>query len=278
MGQIGRAALKAYFETGDIPTEAQFIDLMDSIFNFTDDDSDDINESATKKFLDSSGDQSIAGSKVFDDDVEFLQDVSIADMLALGKAIAAFPLDVLGQSFFDGKATYVAASGSDVTAFNIGGVQQASLVNSVDDGFMIVPVAIEGRSNNHVILTQHTNKSKDHDHSSLSTHPTFFFHSNTDPDVDNTEWGSLSFIGDGAGGGYFQIDVGTGHVKIPANFEAKAIIQNALSADPDNPDPDQNVKWQSDGTGSGDDGDIMMKITDSGGTTKTTTLVDFSAI
>lgn len=36
MAQIGRTALKAYFETGDIPTEAQFIDLIDSLFNFTD--------------------------------------------------------------------------------------------------------------------------------------------------------------------------------------------------------------------------------------------------
>ena len=65
MGQIGRAALKAYFETGDIPTEAQFIDLMDSIFNFTDDDTDDFTESATKKFLNSSAAQLIAGVKEF---------------------------------------------------------------------------------------------------------------------------------------------------------------------------------------------------------------------
>ena len=36
------------------------------------------------------------------------------------------------------------------------------------------------------------------------------------------------------------------------------------------------VLWQSDGTGSGDDGDIMIKIND-GSTTKTITLVDFSA-
>lgn len=50
-----------------------------------------------------------------------------------------------------------------------------------------------------------------------------------------------------------------------------------LSADPADPPAGQNVKWQSDGTGSGDDGDIMMKITDSQGTTKTITLVDFSA-
>lgn len=33
-----RAELKAYFETGDTPTEAQFQDLMDSIPNFQDDE------------------------------------------------------------------------------------------------------------------------------------------------------------------------------------------------------------------------------------------------
>ncbi len=65
MGQIGRVALKAFFETGDIPTEAQFIDLIDSLLNFTDDDSDNITESSTKKFLDSSGVQLIAGIKEF---------------------------------------------------------------------------------------------------------------------------------------------------------------------------------------------------------------------
>ncbi|MFB6088986.1 MAG: DUF2793 domain-containing protein [Candidatus Aenigmatarchaeota archaeon] len=56
-----------------------------------------------------------------------------------------------------------------------------------------------------------------------------------------------------------------------------AVTRRALSSDPSNPDNNSHVIWQSDGTGSGDDGDIMMKITDSGGTTKTVTLVDFSA-
>ena len=65
MGQIGRVALKTFFETGDIPTEAQFIDLIDSLLNLTDDDSDNITESSTKKFLDSSGVQLIAGIKEF---------------------------------------------------------------------------------------------------------------------------------------------------------------------------------------------------------------------
>ena len=54
-------------------------------------------------------------------------------------------------------------------------------------------------------------------------------------------------------------------------------IFKELSADPDDPEEGQAVMWMSDGTGSGDDGDIMMKIS-AGGVTKITTLVDFSAM
>lgn len=50
-----------------------------------------------------------------------------------------------------------------------------------------------------------------------------------------------------------------------------------LSADPANPAEGAWIMWMSDGTGAGDDGDIMMKIT-AGGSTKTATLVDFSGI
>lgn len=56
-----------------------------------------------------------------------------------------------------------------------------------------------------------------------------------------------------------------------------AITQRELSADPSDPDEGSSVCWQSDGTGTGDDGDIVCKIT-AGGTTKTTTLIDFSAL
>ena len=56
-----------------------------------------------------------------------------------------------------------------------------------------------------------------------------------------------------------------------------ALTQTELSADPADPAEGKSVQWQSDGTGSGDDGDIMMKIT-AGGVTKTATLVDFSAL
>lgn len=49
------------------------------------------------------------------------------------------------------------------------------------------------------------------------------------------------------------------------------------AADVGDPAEGRMTIWQSDGTGSGDDGDIMMKIT-AGGVTKTVTLVDFSAV
>ena len=47
--------------------------------------------------------------------------------------------------------------------------------------------------------------------------------------------------------------------------------------DPPNPPEGHYTIWMSDGTASGDDGDVLIKIT-AGGVTKTTTLVDFSAI
>lgn len=55
-----------------------------------------------------------------------------------------------------------------------------------------------------------------------------------------------------------------------------AITQRPLTSDPSDPDDGHSVQWVSDGTGSGDAGDVMMKI-NVGGTVKTITLVDFSA-
>lgn len=38
MGQISRTALKAFFETGDLPKEIEYIDLIDSMVNILDDE------------------------------------------------------------------------------------------------------------------------------------------------------------------------------------------------------------------------------------------------
>jgi len=58
---------------------------------------------------------------------------------------------------------------------------------------------------------------------------------------------------------------------------AGAYTSQELSADPADPAEGNYVVWMSDGTGTGDDGDIIMKI-NAGGTVKTITLVDFSAV
>jgi len=58
---------------------------------------------------------------------------------------------------------------------------------------------------------------------------------------------------------------------------AGAVTQEPLSSDPADPDAGNSVQWVSDGTGSGDAGDVMMKI-NVGGTTKIVTLVDYSLL
>ena len=69
-----------------------------------------------------------------------------------------------------------------------------------------------------------------------------------------------------------------GNDDIDNTFLKGAVTQSELSADPSDPAEGENCTWQSDGTGSGDSGDIMMKITNSSGTTKTLTWVDFSLL
>ena len=65
------------------------------------------------------------------------------------------------------------------------------------------------------------------------------------------------------------------HVYGNTKLEGPLILKER-TYDPDNPTEGSSVIWMSNGNGSGDDGDIMIKIT-AGGSTKTVTLVDFSA-
>jgi len=75
-----------------------------------------------------------------------------------------------------------------------------------------------------------------------------------------------------------RVGIGIGATRPDYLFELGGeFALNELSADPSDPDEGKSVLWQSDGTGSGDDGDIMVKIT-AGGVTKTATLIDFSAV
>ena len=77
-------------------------------------------------------------------------------------------------------------------------------------------------------------------------------------------------------------DVGLGTTSDPTFNDISIDTVNLLeqAADPADPDGGKMVLWMSDGTGAGDAGDIMMKISspaDESVATKTVTLVDFSA-
>jgi hypothetical protein len=67
-----------------------------------------------------------------------------------------------------------------------------------------------------------------------------------------------------------------GSLSLAGIVTADALATTERAADPTDPAEGANIQWQSNGTGSGDDGDIMLKIT-AGGVTKTITLVDYSA-
>ena len=67
--------------------------------------------------------------------------------------------------------------------------------------------------------------------------------------------------------------------KLERRFEGEVPIDQLelreQSVDPGDPDEGRAVLWMSDGTDSGEAGDILMKVTDAG-STKTITLIDFS--
>ena len=82
--------------------------------------------------------------------------------------------------------------------------------------------------------------------------------------------GSSKFVVDNAG------NVGIGTTAPDTKLQvAGAITQQPLSSDPADPDAGNSVQWVSDGTGTGDAGDVLLKV-NVGGTTKVITLIDYS--
>ncbi len=72
-------------------------------------------------------------------------------------------------------------------------------------------LGVSDSAGNQVIITNSSVIASDFDHAA-TTNPTLFIHSDTSPDTDNTEYGSLEHSGTGTGDGSFNIDSGTGSI------------------------------------------------------------------
>lgn len=103
MAEQGRTTLKGYFETGDTPTQAQFEDLIDSNFNLTDNDSDNITEGATNLFLTSSERSKLSGVEA-NADVTNATNVGAVNAAATSKTT---PIDADSFPIVDSEASNV---------------------------------------------------------------------------------------------------------------------------------------------------------------------------
>ena len=98
MAQQTRTQLKTYFETGDTPTEAEFINLIDSLLNLTDDDLDDIAEGATNKHFSDTEKTKLSG---IDDGAE----VNVVDSVNTKTGVVVIDPDDLDDSATTNKFT-----------------------------------------------------------------------------------------------------------------------------------------------------------------------------
>ena len=69
------------------------------------------------------------------------------------------------------------------------------------------------------ILTDYVNRAKDHDHAAAPD-PVHYYHSVTNPDTDNTQWGSVHF-GSAVGERDFQIETGSGAIKLDSGVKLR---------------------------------------------------------
>ena len=124
-------------------------------------------------------------------------------------------LETDGDFFADGNAYF--AFNTWIGATN--GVDYGGLTKGTDDGLKLSIGSTDGLGNHHFIMTSGANVTKDHDHDTMSTNPTIFVHSATDPDTDNTQWGSL--LHDQTD---FVLATGKGVIKLDDSVEISGIL------------------------------------------------------
>lgn len=113
------------------------------------------------------------------------------DMFIQGK------LEVDGFVYFEDETEFIGTAHND-SAFvfhRVYGGQYYGVLRALqDDGlhFGLGGAVNANESNRNLIFTDYANQAKDHDHDTVSPHPTIFLHSLTNPDDHNDEWLSFS--------------------------------------------------------------------------------------
>ena len=291
MAIVSRTVLKSYFETDDIPTQAQFIDLIDTLLEdnsgariktayegeaetnaLTDTKNTDLNNTTNTNSGDNAANTSSVAKSLFDAQtiLQATSDntpvaITIAEQRLLGRITAGNITDLTDAQIRTllGLATTDSPQFENVVAEGPGGGGTETVISAfnLDDGAGNPGAKIELVSSGFGEWSIRASDSKK---------------------VEAAE-SYLQLIGAPNGIRFRKRTIARttfevsddGDAIIGNSTDGSSLTMNERSADPSDPAEGQNVTWQSDGTASGDDGDIMMKIT-AGATTKTITLVDFS--
>lgn len=140
--------------------------------------------------------------------------------LHVGTGANSHSLTSTNDAFVSGKLEVNSSLFVDGTLYPYGAIQfdgsftNGGLQNYADDGLKFI---IGQAVNRNVIILDSANANKDHDHDTLSAHPTLFIQSIADPDDDNTQWVSLTHASTEA-----QIDTGVGNIAFLATIESGA--------------------------------------------------------
>jgi hypothetical protein len=119
--------------------------------------------------------------------------------LGAGDVLIGADLEVNGSTYFD-EDVYFTLGGTSLNVFFVtAGSIFGGFTGVSDDGIHLFVRDQEGLANNHLILCTQTFRARDYDHDTLSAQPTLIAHSSLDPNTDNGEYLSFSYLGLQAG-------------------------------------------------------------------------------
>lgn len=112
MSAIGRAAIKAYFEGGDIPSEDQYIDTWDSFFNLTDDTTGNLGVTSIQFDPTPTGVPTDSEGLMYFNSTSKTMNLVLDGgvVMQIGQELPIYVKNTSGSTVNDGNAVYVAGS------------------------------------------------------------------------------------------------------------------------------------------------------------------------